>query len=487
VQKPEVGQIIGGKYRLLRELGRGGMATVFEAENTLTLKRAAVKWLHPQFHEEQQGLQRVIREARASSRIRHDNVVDVYDVAEEGSAVYLVMELLHGEPLSQVLEREQLPIHELVALLVPAMRGVAAAHAAGVVHRDVKPENIFLSREPNQERAVPKVIDFGISKLPDTDPAHATRSGITMGTPRYASYEQLLGARDVDARTDIYAFGVILYEALCGRAPYGEARTFAEQAVCFATQVPARLRALRPEVPEELDDLVQHAIAKQRDDRIATMEDLVLALVPFADPGRYASPISARWHGRGRASLADRALAGELGSPDTQPSTPARRQSLAPQGAETRAPSSRSSESTSDRGGPSVRRAMLLESRRRGLMLTALGVVVMALALLSMRFEDAPRSHAERNAPARVDAGGPSASQAAQLPALQEAVAPVSAPTPSAPPPRPLKQLARKPASAHVAPAQGSAAEPLPASAPPALSGTEESHHRAGQLLRHEF
>src|SRR5438105_1595881 len=109
MSKPELGQVVGGKYRLLRELGRGGMATVYEAQNELTLKHAAVKWLHPQFHDEGQGLQRVIREARAASRIRHENVVDVYDVAEEGSAVYLVMELLQGELLSQVLERDQLP------------------------------------------------------------------------------------------------------------------------------------------------------------------------------------------------------------------------------------------------------------------------------------------------------------------------------------------------------------------------------------------
>ena len=284
---PQLGAIVGGKYRLLRQLGEGGMATVFEVENTLTLKRAAIKWVHPQFADPAGGLSRLVHEARASSRINHENVVNVYDVLEEGSSVFLVMELLEGEPLTSLLERAELPIHALIGLLLSAMRGVAAAHAAGVVHRDIKPDNIFLAQTPGYDVSVPKVIDFGISKMFDPEAAHVTRSGITMGTPRYVSYEQLLGARDVDARTDVYAFGVILYEALTGRPPYAGARSFGEQAIHFVTQVPVAPRLLRPDIPRQLEAIVVHAIERDRDQRHASLDALIEELEPFSEPARY--------------------------------------------------------------------------------------------------------------------------------------------------------------------------------------------------------
>ncbi|HEX5661549.1 MAG TPA: serine/threonine-protein kinase [Polyangiales bacterium] len=436
MRKPELGQVVGGKYRLLRELGRGGMATVYEAENELTLKRAAVKWLHPQFHDEGQGLQRVLREARAASRIRHDNVVDVYDVAEEGSAVYLVMELLRGELLSQVLERENLPMHELIALLVPAMRGVGAAHAAGVVHRDIKPDNIFLAHDPSHERAVPKLIDFGISKLTETDPSTATRSGITMGTPRYASYEQLLGARDVDVRTDVYAFGVILYECLTGRSPYGDAVTFAEQAVRFATRDAPPVRTLRPEVPEALEMLVQRAIAKHREDRTASLEALLLELVPFADPGKYPQPLPVRTQQSTRVTFAE-GRRGSVGAGEA---------------------------SLEGQPTPSPER---VQGRRRGLALTAIGVGTMALALLSMRFESPPRTRAARMPDEAWDAG---------IASQPTVVAPQAPAEPAPPPVHERPALVKKPRRVEVAP---------PAPAPPVP--VPDALHRAGPLRRSEF
>jgi len=294
VFNPEIGTIVGGKYRLLRPLGEGGMGTVYEAENTITLKRAAVKWLHPEYAERKLGGRSLVHEARATSRIRHDNVVDVYDVVEEENAVFLVMELLLGEPLSRLLERPGLPIDELIALLLGAMRGVAAAHAVGVVHRDIKPDNIILAREPGYTTLVPKVIDFGISKMSRPDGSSSTHSGVTLGTPRYVSYEQLLGASDVDARTDVYAFGVIVYEALTGRSPYDEARTFAEQAIRFATQVPCLPRASCPEIPAALAVLVERAIAKDREHRLPSMETFILALEPFALPTSFGPRLFAK-------------------------------------------------------------------------------------------------------------------------------------------------------------------------------------------------
>jgi serine/threonine protein kinase len=190
VLTPEPGTVVGGKHRILHALGEGGMGTVYAAENLLTLKRMAIKWLHPRLIAVQEASQRLLHEARATARIRHRNVVDIYDVVLEGESVFLVMELLLGEQLSTFLAREQLTIHEVIALLLPAMRGVAAAHAAGVVHRDIKPDNILLAREAGSSDLVPTVIDFGISRVFEADGARLTRSGMTMGTPRYVSYEQ---------------------------------------------------------------------------------------------------------------------------------------------------------------------------------------------------------------------------------------------------------------------------------------------------------
>ncbi len=279
---PEVGSVIAGKYRLLDSLGEGGMGAVFEAEHVLTHKHAAIKWLHPGHLGHDEVLRRLLHEARASARVRHHNVVDVYDVLTEGRAVALVMELLTGEPLSARIARGDLSFHELLQLLVPAMRGVAAAHAAGVVHRDVKPDNIFLAREAGHVGPVPKVIDFGISKVTDAgSEGFATRSGITMGTPRYVSYEQLAGYKDVDGRTDIYAFGVILYEGLTGRAPYEDASTFSQQALLFATSTPQPPSALCARVPADLNAFIMVAIERDRDQRLSTMEELIAGLEPF--------------------------------------------------------------------------------------------------------------------------------------------------------------------------------------------------------------
>ena len=291
--KPTLGSTVGGKYKLLRALGEGGMGTVYEVEHVLTHKRAAIKWVHPQTGSSDSAHDRLLHEARATSRIHHRNVVDVYDVLREDDAVCLVMQLLVGEPLSELIARGPMPFTDFIALLLPAMRGVAAAHAAGVIHRDIKPDNIFLTKEPGQPEVVPKVIDFGISKVFDAaSPNQLTRSGITMGTPKYVSYEQLLGARDVDGRADVYAFGVMLYEALTGEPPY-RAGTFGEQAVAFAMSVPARPSVLRPQIPAALDVVVYRAIAKERDQRIGSVEALITELEPFLHARSYPEPIQA--------------------------------------------------------------------------------------------------------------------------------------------------------------------------------------------------
>ncbi|MET0340168.1 MAG: serine/threonine-protein kinase [Polyangiales bacterium] len=286
VSTPELGSLVGDKYQIVRSLGVGGMGAVFEAEHVVTGKRCAVKWLRPQPGARASDRQRAIHEARAACRIHHENVVDVYDVLEQDGSIYLVMELLSGEPLSALLARDPPPPAALIALLLPAMRGLSALHAAGVVHRDVKPHNIFLANEPGHRSEVAKIIDFGVSMVSESDAA-AHPSGVTLGTPRYMSYEQLVGASDVDARTDVYAFGVILYEALTGTAPYGDAQSLGDLGVRFATTTPAPPHALRPELPEALSTLVMRALARDRDERLASMDALIEALAPFAEPDRF--------------------------------------------------------------------------------------------------------------------------------------------------------------------------------------------------------
>jgi serine/threonine protein kinase len=278
---PTAGAVLGGKFRVVRQLGEGGMGVVLEAEHAVSGKRVAIKWMRPELAERPEAVERFVREARASARVRHPNVVDVYDVVHEGEAAFLVMELLEGEPLTAVLERGGMPAHELIALLLEAMRGVAAAHREGVIHRDIKPDNIFLARETDRALRTPKVLDFGISKLSGGEGLALTQTGATLGTPLYMSFEQLCGVRDIDARTDVYAFGVILYEALTGRPPY-EAETFPELIVKIANTQPQPPKSLRSDIPRSLDRLIQSAMAKERDQRLPSLEAMIRALEPFA-------------------------------------------------------------------------------------------------------------------------------------------------------------------------------------------------------------
>ncbi|MFO0625529.1 MAG: serine/threonine-protein kinase [Polyangiales bacterium] len=209
-----------GRYRVLRRIGSGGMATVYEAEHGDLEKRVALKTLHPALTLDPEARARFLREGRAAARIRHPNVVEVFDVGQEGDTLYLVMEHLAGEDLGTLLGREgSLGVERLVDLLLPVIAAVMTAHEAGVVHRDLKPENIFLARARNGT-TVPKVLDFGISKLSGVGAGpRLTGSAAMLGTPVYMSPEQARSGH-VDARSDQYALGVILYECATGVLPF---------------------------------------------------------------------------------------------------------------------------------------------------------------------------------------------------------------------------------------------------------------------------
>lgn len=275
---PTPGSTIAGKFRVISQIGKGGMGVVVAAENLVTGKLVAIKWV-PRHGSESDA--RFLREARAAASIRHPNVVDVYDIVEDGDNVFMVMELLEGEPLTAMLRRGDTPAYELIALIIEAMRGVAAAHRKQVIHRDIKPDNIFLACVADRTQRMAKVVDFGISKVDDPDTQTLTQSNTPLGTPLYMSYEQLEARRDVDARTDVYAFGVILYEALTGALPY-EANTLAELIFKIVLGPAPAPRQRRPDLPLALDAVVRKAVAKDRADRYGSMEALIDALTPFA-------------------------------------------------------------------------------------------------------------------------------------------------------------------------------------------------------------
>jgi serine/threonine protein kinase len=276
-----------GKYRIRRLIGRGGMGAVFEAEHRGTGKVVALKCIDIERSADPECVERLAREARAACRVRHPNVVDVYDVGRDGEIMFLVMECLEGEPFSNPLERRELPIQRMIELLLPAMRGVAEAHRQGVIHRDIKPENIFLARQMDCPMPVAKVLDFGIAKLEARghELRALTGAGRAIGTPRYMSFEQLLGEQSLDGRTDVYAFGVILYEVLTGRVPY-DADTFSELLTLLAAGAPLSPEQCGAAVPAALSRIVMAAVARERDQRIASLDVLVRELEPFANQRR---------------------------------------------------------------------------------------------------------------------------------------------------------------------------------------------------------
>ena len=276
---PTIGATIGGKFRLERLIGEGGMGAVYEATHVVTGKRVALKWLTTP-GTSSEAVQRFLREAQAAARVDHPNVVDVYDIGTEGDGHFLVMELLRGEALSDLIARGPIPHDRVVRMLVPAVRALAAAHRQAVVHRDLKPDNIFLCYTDDDVFIGPKLLDFGISKITDDFAPSLTASGTTMGTPYYMSPEQIRHQNTSDPRTDIYSFGVILYETLTGRVPF-EGESYGAIAIEVATGAVIPPSRIRPSIPKELDAIVLKAMARKPDDRYASAAELATALAAF--------------------------------------------------------------------------------------------------------------------------------------------------------------------------------------------------------------
>jgi len=288
----ELGQVIGGKYRLLRLLGDGGMGSVYEAHHEVLGSLVAIKVLHEDLAQRPELVDRFLREARVLAQIANPHVVRVLDIAmaEAGHSAYIVMDLLAGEPLSAVLRRERrLPLAVAVSYATQVLDALVAAHALSVVHRDLKPENVFITREG--EHTIVKVIDFGIAKAGSLGGASAnlTVSGALMGTPEYMAPEQAHSADRADARSDIFAVGVLLYEMISGSRPVdGEDPRVVAMKVEKGEVTPLIHRV--PEVPRELAGLVHRAMAARPELRFASAAEMRSALEGAMGAKRASTP-----------------------------------------------------------------------------------------------------------------------------------------------------------------------------------------------------
>jgi serine/threonine protein kinase len=311
LSRPKPGDLIADKYQIERFIGQGGMAEVYAGLNIRTGKRVALKWISPALATTKEALSRFRREALAAGRINHPNVVTVFDVVEHASSTWLVMELLEGDPLSEILNRVgYMEPEPAVQLLIPAIRGVAAAHAHGVIHRDLTPDNIFICRSADGKPREAKVLDFGVSKLADesTDQVGITGLGHAVGTPAYMAPEQIRGNIRADARTDVYALGVVLYQMLAGRRPF-DGQIYSALMIEIATTDPPRLRSIQPHVPEALEAVVHRAIAREMNDRFPDVKSFLEALEDLVrvDVSHVPNKISAGHSGRVVLSANDRA------------------------------------------------------------------------------------------------------------------------------------------------------------------------------------
>ncbi|MFK7987137.1 MAG: serine/threonine protein kinase [Sandaracinaceae bacterium] len=270
-----------GRYRILRKLGDGGMGSVYEGQHLKIGRRVAIKILHPQFADKPEIVARFSREAQAATSIGHPNIIEVTDMGElPDGAAYMVLEFLDGRDWSDDISKQgPQPIAKVAHILIQVCDALEAAHAKGIVHRDLKPENIFLI-ERRGDPAFVKVLDFGISKFADSQDRSLTQTGTALGTPYYMAPEQCQGKKDTDWRADIYALGVILFQALTNQYPFDD-ESYPMLVLKICTEAPPPLQAYRPDAPPELVQLTNRMLSKLRENRVQSCAEVRAALTPF--------------------------------------------------------------------------------------------------------------------------------------------------------------------------------------------------------------
>src|ERR1043165_6843307 len=278
---PLIGTMLGKDYRVIEPIGFGGMAVVYLVEHQTLRKRFAAKVLSVELAANLEARARFTQEAHAASQLDHENIVNISDFgATADHRPFFVMELLRGQTLDQRVAEGPMSIEEIVAVAVPVARALAHAHAEGIIHRDVKPENVFLVRR-SQGRFGVKVVDFGIAKTPIN--TRLTKMGETLGSPMFMSPEACRGEY-VDHRADLYSFGVLLYLMLCGRAPFAAANLLKVLQMQVSEPLPPP-RALNPELSPQLAAVLERSLAKDPDARYMSMDALLIDLDAAVPPG----------------------------------------------------------------------------------------------------------------------------------------------------------------------------------------------------------
>ena len=303
-----IDRVIDGRWRIVKAIGRGGMGVVYEGQNVTIGKRVALKFIDADFAQDPEITGRFQREARAASAVESTHIVEVFDTGTtDDGRPYLVMELLRGESLRGRIRRlGRLSVDESSHIVGQTLRGLQRAHAAGVIHRDLKPDNLFVVQRDDDEIFI-KILDFGISKVrrgaEGTGHGTLTRKGSVLGTPNYMAPEQAQGYADLDERADLFSVGAILFECLTGNPPHHEHSSYEAIIVAMCTRDAPDVRTLEPSVPAPLAEVTAAALARDRQDRFPSAEAFLNALlgaVPSAIPSR-RTPFSLK-HAAPRAS-----------------------------------------------------------------------------------------------------------------------------------------------------------------------------------------
>ncbi|MFZ5897243.1 MAG: protein kinase domain-containing protein [Myxococcota bacterium] len=307
------GDLIDDKYRIVRLIGEGGMGAVYEGENARIHRRVAIKVLHAEVASNGDAVARFEREAQAAGRIGSEHIVEVLDLGTLPSgARYLVMEFMDGDSLSRRIKQQgRLAAHELYPIARQLLDALVAAHGAGIVHRDLKPDNVFLLTSRHGNKDFVKLLDFGISKFADIGSGLSmTRTGVVMGTPYYMAPEQAKGSRELDHRVDLYAVGVVLYEALTGKVPF-DAETFNELLFKIVLETPRPIEELVPGVDPNLCGIVRRAMAREPNERFQSAAEFRAALDQWASGAGMTAPDASGRHAA--IAVSQRASAPQLG------------------------------------------------------------------------------------------------------------------------------------------------------------------------------
>jgi serine/threonine protein kinase len=284
-----------GAYEVLSLLGRGEMASVYECRHAKLGRSAAVKVLHPHLARDRTAAARFMREGQALARVEHPNVVEVFDVGEHRRAPYLVMSLVDGDNLEEHFRQyHPMSVADIADCILPIVGAVAAAYDAGILYRDLKPSNIRVARD-HRGALVPKVLDFGISKLTGDERGQKIADiADLLGTASYMAPEQLRSAKEASARGDVYALGVILYQAATGTRPFHGDNAYSLMHAILSAQVSAPSH-FRPDVPASFDALVLRAMQREPSARFESARDLGCALAHFSsDPGSWRAALMPR-------------------------------------------------------------------------------------------------------------------------------------------------------------------------------------------------